>query len=162
MRSIAMSLSSRSRYAIRMLLYLGLHEGEGLVRLKDIAQKQKLPLSYLENLVSPLQAKGILRTAAGYRGGVCLSKRPEEIRLSEVVELMEGPIAPAECVGNPQDYPDAEHCAIRDVWSEVKQAAQAVLESKTLQDLVRLQRQKMVFDEDKPKMAAPGAQEKSF
>jgi Rrf2 family cysteine metabolism transcriptional repressor len=143
----SMSLSSRSRYTIRMLLDLGLHEKEGLIHLKDIAQRQKIPLSYLENLIAPLQTRGILKTALGPRGGVCLSKYPEEINLNDVIEIMDGPIAPADCLNNPESYPDAELCALRDIWNEVRQAAQAVLVSKTLQELVSRQRKKIALNQ---------------
>jgi len=142
----SMRLSSRSRYAIRMLLDIGLHEEEGLIRLKDIAQRQKLPLSYLENLIAPLQARGILKTASGPRGGVCLSKYPEDISLNDVIEIMDGPIAPVDCLDNPGAYPDAELCVLRDIWNEVRQAAQTVLASKTLQELVRRQREKLALN----------------
>lgn len=145
MNTLTLNLSSKSKYAIRLLLYLGLQEQPELVRLKDIALRQKLPLSYLENLIAPLQAGGIIKTASGPRGGVGLSKRPGDIRLSDIIELMEGPIAPVTGPLNPDVFPEGNicaGCAIYDIWNEVRQSARAILESKTLEDLVRLQKQK--------------------
>ena len=137
-----MKLSTRGRYGIRLLLDLALHGGEGLVLLKDIARRQGISLSYLEHLIAPLIGGGILKSTRGPRGGISLLKHPEEIKLSEVVRLLEGPIAPVECVNNPEAYPRSDLCAIRDIWTKVRNAAYEVLESTTLQDLVERQRQK--------------------
>jgi Rrf2 family cysteine metabolism transcriptional repressor len=137
-----MRLSTKGRYGIRLLLDLALHRGEGPVRLKDIAQRQELPLLYLENLIAPLIAGGIVKSTRGPLGGVSLFKHPDEIKLSEVIQLLEGPIAPVECVNNPEAYSRSEYCAIRDIWVEVRNAMYAVLESTTLQDLVERQKRK--------------------
>jgi Rrf2 family iron-sulfur cluster assembly transcriptional regulator len=145
MNTLTLNLSSKSRYAIRLLLDLGLHKEFGLIRLRDIAERQRLPLSYLENLMAPLQAGGMIKTAYGPRGGVCLAVHPREIRLCDIVELMEGPIIPLKPAIRPEARTDDDicaTCAIYDVWNEVKQAARLILASKTLADLVKLQRQK--------------------
>jgi len=123
-------------------LDLALHWGEGLVLLKDVAQRQELPLLYIEHLIAPLIAGGIVKSTRGPRGGVSLLKRPGEIKLSEVIQLLEGSIAPVDCVNDPETYSRSELCAIRDFWVEVRNATYAVLESRTLQDLAERQRQK--------------------
>jgi len=137
-----MKLSTRGRYGIRLLLDLALHWGEGSVLLKDIARRQGISLSYLEHLIAPLIGGGILKSTRGPRGGISLLRHPEEIKLSEVVQLLEGPIAPVECVNNPEAYPRSDLCAIRDIWVEIKKATYGVLESTTLQDLVERQAEK--------------------
>ena len=137
-----MKLSTKGRYGTRTLLDLALHWGEGLVPLKDIAQRQEIPLPYLEHLIAPLIAGGLIRSTRGPQGGVSLLKPPEEIKLSEVIQLLEGSIAPVECVDNPDAYPRSNLCATHDIWEEVKKAIDGVLESTTLQDLVERQRQK--------------------
>jgi Rrf2 family protein len=78
----------------------------------------------------------------GPRGGVSLAKPPEEIRLSEVIQLLEGSIAPVECINNPGVCSRSELCVTRDIWGEMKKAMNGVLESTTLQDLVERQRRK--------------------
>jgi len=138
----SMKLSTRGRYGTRALLDLALHQGEGPVPLKDIAQRQQISLLYLEHLIAPLIAGGIVRSTRGARGGVSLAKPPDEIRLSEVIQLLEGSIAPAECVNNPGICTRSELCVTRDIWSELKKAMNGILESTTLQDLVERQKRK--------------------
>ena len=137
-----MKLSTRGRYGTRALLELALHQGEGPVLLKDIAQRQEIPLKYLEHLITPLIAGGMVRSTRGARGGVSLAKPPEEIKLSEVIQLLEGSIAPVECVNNPGICTRSELCVTRDIWSELKKAMNGILESTTLQDLVERQKRK--------------------
>ena len=97
-----MRLSTRGQYGTRALLDLALHWGEEPLPLKNIAQRQQISLQYLEHLITPLIAAGIVRSVRGARGGVCLAKPPQEVRLSEVIQLLEGPITPVECVNNPR------------------------------------------------------------
>ncbi len=137
-----MKLSTRGQYGTRALLELALHQGQGPVLLRDIAQRQQISLHYLEHLISPLIAGGIVRSTRGARGGVSLARAPEEIRLSEVVRLLEGSIAPVKCVDNPEACNRSELCVTRDIWGELKQAIDGVLESTTLKDLVERQRRK--------------------
>jgi len=131
-----MKLSTRGRYGTRALLELALHQGEEPVLLRDIAKGQQISLPYLEHLIAPLIAGGILRSTKGPRGGVSLAKNPEEIKLSEVIQLLEGSVAPVECINNPGICERSKFCVTRDVWSELKKAIEGVLESTTLQDLV--------------------------
>ena len=121
---------------------LGLHQGEGFVLLKDIARRQEVSLSYLEHLITPLIAAGLVKSTRGARGGVLLLKPPSEIKLSEVVQLLEGSIAPVDCVNDPNVCHRSASCATRDIWIEMKRAMSQVLDSTTLQDLVQRQRQK--------------------
>ena len=137
-----MKLSTKGQYGTRALLDLALHRDEGRVPLKDIAQRQQISLHYLEHLITPLIAAGIVRSTRGARGGVCLVKPPQEVRLSEVIRVLEGSIAPVECVNNPKACARSGICATRDTWSELKKAIDRVLESTTLQDLVERQKRK--------------------
>jgi len=138
----AMKLSTRGRYATRALLDLALNQREKPVSLKDIAQRQQISLPYLEHLITPLIAAGIVRSTRGARGGVLLARPPEEIRLSEVIQLLEGSIAPAECVNNPGVCMRSEFCATRDIWGELKKAMNGILEATTLQALAERQKGK--------------------
>lgn len=137
-----MKLSTRARYGTRTLLDLALHWGEGPVLLKDVAQRQRISLSYLQHLIAPLVAEGIVKSNRGVGGGVWLAMSPDEIKLSRVIRLLEGSTAPVECVNNPQICIRSESCATRDIWGEMKEAMDAVLESTTLQDLVERQKNK--------------------
>ncbi len=137
-----MKLSTRGRYGTMALLDLALHQAEQPVLLRDIAQRQQISLPYLEHLITPLVAAGIVRSTRGARGGVSLARPPEQIKLSEVLQLLEGSIAPVECIDNPGICKRSELCVTRDIWGELKQAIDGVLESTTLQDLVERQRRK--------------------
>ena len=137
-----MKLSTRGRYATRALLDLAFHQEEEPVLLKGIARRQQISLRYLEHLITPLLAAGIIRSTRGVRGGVWLAKPPQEIKLSEVIRLLEGSIAPVDCVNNPAICDRSEFCVTRDIWSELKKAMDAVLESTTLQNLVERQKRK--------------------
>ena len=137
-----MKLSTRGRYGTRAILDIAVHGSEGSVLLKDIAQRQQISLSYLEHLITPLVTGGILRSTRGAKGGFSLAKLPAEIRLSEVILLLEGSIAPAECVNNPEVCERSELCVTREVWDELKKAIYGVLESTTLQNLVERHKRK--------------------
>ncbi|MDP6141990.1 MAG: Rrf2 family transcriptional regulator [Dehalococcoidales bacterium] len=137
-----MKLSTRGQYGTRALLELALHQGDGPVLLRNIAQKQQISLQYLERLISPLITGGVVRSTRGAKGGVSLARAPEEIRLSEVVRLLEGSVAPVECVDNPEACNRSELCVTRDIWGELKQAIDDVLDSTTLKDLVERQKRK--------------------
>ena len=137
-----MKLSTRARYGTRALLDLALHQSEELVSLKDIAQRQRISLQYLEHLMTPLITAGMVRSVRGPKGGVSLAKPPKQILLSEIIQLLEGSTAPVECVDNPKLCPRSELCVTRDIWDELKKAMNGVLKSTTLQNLVERQESK--------------------
>jgi Rrf2 family cysteine metabolism transcriptional repressor len=134
-----MKLSTRTRYGVRALLELALRQERGPVFLKEIARKQQISLPYLEHLIAPLIAGGIIRSAKGPRGGISLARKPADITLSEITRLLEGSLAPVECVANPEVCQRSGFCAARDVWGQLKEAMDGVLEMTTLQDLVERQ-----------------------
>jgi len=136
-----MKLSTRGRYATRALLDIALHQEEGPVRLKDIAERQRISLQYLEHLVTPLIAGGIVSSVRGPRGGVLLARPPEKITLCEVIQLVEGPIAPVECVTDPSVCDRSRICVTRAVWGEMKTAIEKILTSNTIRDLMERQQQ---------------------
>lgn len=137
-----MKLSTRSRYGTRALLDLAAHRGEKPVQLKDIAERQNISLHYLEHIITPLVGAGIVRSTRGARGGLNLNKQPEDVKLSEVVQLLEGVNMPVDCIDNPACCARADLCVTRDVWDEVKKAIDSTLDSITLQDMLERQKQK--------------------
>ena len=137
-----MRLSTRGRYATRALLDIALHSSDKPVLLRDIAGREEISVQYLEHLIAPLKAAGILKSIRGARGGLALARLPSQIRIGEVIQIMEGSVSPVECVDNPNVCPRSPVCATRDIWVEVKTAIDSVLESTTLQDLVERQMRK--------------------
>ena len=134
-----MRISTRGRYGTRAMLDLALRYGRGSVLVKDISRRQNISGRYLEHLLIVLKSAGMVRSSRGANGGFTLARPPSEIRLSEIVRAMEGPVAPVDCVTAPDAYPRVGFCAVHDVWDEVGRAINNVLESITLQDLAERQ-----------------------
>jgi Rrf2 family transcriptional regulator, cysteine metabolism repressor len=139
-----MKLSTRGRYGTRAMLDLALLYGQGPVFIKDVASRQDIPVSYLENLMSDLRVAGLVSTARGMHGGYYLAKPPSEINLNQVIAALEGSMALVECVDDPKHCSRAESCVTRDIWSEVRRAIEGVLESITLEDLTRRYKEKQL------------------
>ncbi len=131
-----MKLSTRARYGSRALLDIALQSSDEPVQLKEIAQREDISLQYLEHLVTPLISAGIIRSQRGAKGGVMLARPASEIKLSEIVNILEGTIDPVECIEHPDVCERSHSCVTRDIWDEVKKAMDAVLENITLQNLV--------------------------
>ena len=139
-----MKISTKGRYGTMAMLDLALHYGEGPILVKDIARRQQISGRYLEHLLISLKLAGMVRSTRGTGGGFTLAKPPSKIKLSEIIQVMEGPLTPLECIDSPEEYPRASLCAVHDIWTEVKSAMNKVLESVTLQDLIERQTEKEV------------------
>ena len=137
-----MKLSTRGQYATRAPLDLALHQDEAPIMLKDISRRQQISQRYLEHLITPLITAGIILSTRGPKGGITLAKPAEEIRLDEVIQLLEGAIAPVECVSNPDVCIRSRSCATREVWDELRQTMTGFLRSVTIKDLMERQRAK--------------------
>ncbi|HIE52680.1 MAG TPA: Rrf2 family transcriptional regulator [Armatimonadetes bacterium] len=137
-----MKLSTKARYGMRALVDLARHYENGPVALKDIAERQGLSKKYLEHIVASLRAAGFVLALPGAHGGHVLAKPPAEIQVSEVLKVLEGSLAPAECLEHPECCDRTSFCVTRDLWEELHQAMARVLEATTLQDLVERERQK--------------------
>ena len=137
-----MKLSTKGRYGTRALLEIALNAQNGPITLKEIARRQQISLPYLEHLISPLIEGGVIRSSRGVGGGVSLARSPGDIKMSQVVGLLESSLTPSECVDNPGVCHRSRSCAVRDIWIELKTAMDGVLQSITLQDLVERQQGK--------------------
>jgi Rrf2 family protein len=138
-----MKLSTRTHSMVQALLDLELHrEGDSPVPLKDIARRQEISHAYLEQMITPLIAGGLIRSIRGPKGGVVLTKHAKDINLKEIVEILEGATDPVECLVNAKICPRSRLCATRDTWGEMKIAIDRVLVSTTLQDLAERQKNK--------------------
>ena len=137
-----MRLSTKGRYGTRAMLDLALNSSEGPVLLRDIAKRQEVSEKYLEHSISALRKAGLVRSIRGARGGYVLAKLPSQIRLSEIMEVLEGSMAPVECVDDPQVCQRAQLCVTRDIWAKMKEAIDNILGSITLQDMVEQQNRK--------------------
>jgi Rrf2 family protein len=100
-----------------------------------MATSQKLSLKYLENILVPLKSAGLVTAARGVKGGYKLSRAPDEVRLSDIYQVLEGSSAPVACLDNPERCPLRKVCPTRDVWHRIGQAVQKVLDETTLADI---------------------------
>ena len=137
-----MKLSARACYGTRALIELARTWKQGPTLLKDIARSQQVSLPYLARLMSPLIAAGLVRSTRGVRGGVWLAQPPHEVKLSDVIRLLDGPLSLRECVADPDGCPQSSVCVARDLWAELDSTINGLLASVTLQDLVQQQAMK--------------------
>jgi len=137
-----MKLSTKGRYAVRAMLDLAQHYGEGLVFLKDIARRQEVSERYLEHLFLTLKAAGLVSSVRGARGGFQLTHHPSEIKIIDIIHACEGKVSVVECVSDPASCRRSQSCAARDLWVELQTAMDGVLESIKLQDLAERQKRK--------------------
>jgi len=137
-----MKLSTKGRYAVRAMLDLAQHYGEGLVLLKDVARRQEVSERYLEHLFLTLKAAGLVNSVRGAHGGFMLAHPPADTKLIDIVRVCEGQLSVVECVTDPALCARSPRCAARDLWMELKMAMEGVLGSLTLRDLVERQHRK--------------------
>ena len=132
-----MKISTKGRYALRMLYDLALHQEDGYVSLKDIAERQNISKKYLEQIVPLLNKTGLLRTNRGNKGGYMLAGRPGEISVGDVLRATEGSIAPVSCLEfEPNECPRANECSTLFVWEGIYKVMTEYLDSVSLQDII--------------------------
>jgi len=131
-----MRLSTRTRYGIRAMLELAENVGRGPLQLRIIARRQDISVRYLDQLMTILKSAGFVRSIRGSKGGYVLAKAPEQIKLNDVFNCLEGPVVTVECTENKNYCARAADCVARQVWTQVQEAVMAVLQSITFQDLV--------------------------
>jgi Rrf2 family cysteine metabolism transcriptional repressor len=129
-----MKLSTRTRYGLRAILELADNYGKGPLQTRIIAEHQDISVKYLEQLMAALKSAGLVRSQRGAKGGYILSQPPDKIKISDVFDVFEGPVATVECVDNEDFCARAADCIARQVWSEIQRAINNVLQSITLQD----------------------------
>ncbi len=134
-----MRVSTRGEYGMRAMVALAHHYGGGPLSIADIARESSVPPAYLEQLIAPLRRAGIVESKRGARGGYILGRPPEEIKVGDVFRVMEGPIAPMECVSedvSEQTCPLIGGCETRPVWLKLRDSIVDTLDSQTLADLI--------------------------
>lgn len=140
-----MMFSTRTEYGVRVMVELARRDGDGPVSLTDIAATEELPLAYLEHLVARLRKSGLVESRRGARGGYLLTRPASDISMAEVVEALEGSIAPIECISQAADggvvcsrETDADHvCPTKLLWTRVQGAIVGTLQDTRLSDLAR-------------------------
>ena len=132
-----MKVSTKGRYALRLLLDLAEHRGEGFISLKEIAERQGISKQYLEQIVSLLNTSNMLRTNRGKQGGYMLAKQPSDYTVREVLRITEGSLAPVTCLEEEVNLCDkATYCKTLSMWTGLQKVINDYLDSVTLQDMV--------------------------
>ncbi|EEG77681.1 RrF2 family transcriptional regulator [Dethiobacter alkaliphilus] len=138
-----MRLSTKGRYGVRAMFDLALHSGEGAIALKSVAQREHISEKYLEHLFASLKKAGLIRSVRGAQGGYRLARPPEEITLGDIIRVLEGPIAPTECVIDDDGHESCERstdCVMRSIWGNVRDQINEILDGITLAQIVEEQR----------------------
>ena len=131
-----MSLSLKCQYAVRALFELSKRDGEGLIRLQEIAEAQHIPRRFLENILNELRQGGFVVSKRGKDGGFRLNRLPSDISVGDVVRFIENSVHPVECVAD-HLCPLTGKCIFISLWDEAKQAVERVYDEKKMADLVR-------------------------
>lgn len=138
-----MKISTKGRYALRLMLDIAKYGVEGPVRVKEIAKRQEISVKYLEQIISILTKAGYVRSTRGPQGGYRLAKAPEEYTVGMILKLTEGNLAPVECLVTPDNTCDrSEDCVTLRIWKELNEAIESVVEKYTIADLMEWERER--------------------
>jgi Rrf2 family transcriptional regulator, cysteine metabolism repressor len=136
-----MKVSTKGEYGIRALIELAHRYGDARpTQSSEIAARQRVPESYLEQLLTTLRRAGFIRSVRGPQGGHAMIRDPQEIRVSEVVEALEGPIMPSDCLDESSSCGRGGECAQREMWAAVREAILGVLDNTTIAELAERDR----------------------
>jgi len=139
-------LSTRTRYGLRAAIELAKNHGKGPLQIKTIAREEDISAKYLEQLMAILKAAGLIRSIRGSKGGYVLAKAPNQIKLNDVFNCLEGPVTAVECIENKNYCARVADCLARQVWVQVQDAVKDVLQSITLQDLLDRAKDRRALD----------------
>lgn len=137
-----MKISTRGRYALRLMIDIGMNDKDNPVRIKDIAQRQEISEKYLEQIVSVLNKAGYVRSSRGPQGGYRLARAPKDYTVGDILTLIEGSLAPVACLDTPvNECPREAVCPTLILWKKIDDAVHGVVDSITLENLLKWQDQ---------------------
>ena len=136
-----MKISTKGRYALRLMLDIALNDAKTPVRIKDIAERQQISDKYLEQIVSSLNKAGFVKSLRGPQGGYRLTKKPEEYTVGMILRLREGSLAPVACLDDDiNNCTRADRCPTLILWEKLYDAISEVVDNITLADLISWQK----------------------
>ena len=130
-----MKISTKGRYALKVMIDLAQHKGQEFIPLIDIAKRQGISNKYLEQIVAMLNKAGYLETLRGNNGGYRLAKEPREYRIGDILRATEGDIAPIACIREKKCM-NAENCSTYKFWDGLDKVINDYIDSKTLEDMI--------------------------
>ena len=132
-----MKISTKGRYALRLMIVLAQHDAAGYIPLRDISRRQEISAKYLEQIVVQLSRAGLVTATRGAQGGYQLARHPAQYTVGEILRITEGSLAPVACLEHdPVECPRAEDCITLDFWRGLYDAVNRYVDSVTLEDLV--------------------------
>jgi Rrf2 family protein len=134
-------VSTKGDYGVRALVELAHHFGQGPLQSAEIAARQGIPEPYLDQLLTTLRRAGFIRSVRGPQGGHALIREPADLKLSEVVAVLEGSLSPIACLDEPNGCGKPGVCSQREVWEAVRDATQKILDGVSIGDLADRERQ---------------------
>lgn len=142
-----MKVSTKGRYALRMLLDLAEHSNDGFIALKDIAQRQGISKKYLEQIVPILNKSDVLKTNRGFQGGYMLAKSPDKYTIGTILRLTEGSLSPVACLDqDPIECERSNECPTLPIWQGLNKVINDYLDNITLQNVLDRQRERYSND----------------
>lgn len=142
-----MKVSTKGRYALRLMLDLALNNTGEYITIKSIAARQEISEKYLEQIISLLNRAGYVKSIRGAQGGYRLAKDPSEYTVGMILRLTEGDLVPTDCLDeDSSECKRTNHCVTREVWQELYEAICSVVDKITLQDLVNRQLSRIPYD----------------
>jgi len=134
-----MKVSKKGEYALRAMIDLSLNYEQGTVQIRDIANREKIPEKFLEQILLTLKKAGLLQSRQGVGGGYSLIRPPKEISLAEVIRVIDGPLAPLSCVSQWAyiSCPEEKNCGLYSVMLDVRNAIAELLENITFEDVCK-------------------------
>ena len=132
-----MRISTKGRYALRMLIDLAEHRDQGYVSLKEISQRQNISKKYLEQIIPIFNKTDVLRANRGSQGGYMLAKAPDQYTVGEIIRLTEGSLSPVDCVDqDPAECSRSAFCPTLPIWQGLSKLINEYLDGITLQDIL--------------------------
>ena len=143
-----MKISTRGRYALRLMIDLAMHNGDQFIPIKSISQRQGISGKYLEQIIAVLSRAGFVKSSRGVQGGYKLARPAREYTVGMILRQIEGSLAPVACMeDHPNECPRYSKCASIDVWKQINDAVSSVIDNITLADLVKKQKEKLPLAE---------------
>ncbi len=134
-----MRLSTKSRYGTRAILDIAINYEKGPVSVKSLAQRQDISVKYMEQLIPLLKLAGLIRSVRGAGGGYTLSKDVHQINLRDIIDALEGSMFFVDCVDNPEICDRTKKCVTHEIWKDIQDTINNMLDSLTLADMVERQ-----------------------
>ncbi len=142
-----MKISTKGRYALRLMLDLAVNYENKPITIKDIASRQQISDKYLEQIIAILNKAGFVKSVRGASGGYSLKREPEEYTVGMILRQTEGDLAPVSCVGAEREKcPNEEICTTIEIWQRLDKAINDVVDNITLADLVKWHNEKTTAD----------------